>query len=46
MEVVVDNPVTLVQLGNLSDPLVLLVVHIYSNNSYGKNEYQRKHYYF
>ena len=24
MEVVVDNPVTLVQLGNLSDPLVLL----------------------
>ena len=26
MEVVVDNPVTLVQLGNLSDPLVLLDV--------------------
>ena len=30
MEVVVDNPVTLVQLGNLSDPLVLLLslIHI------------------
>ena len=33
MEVVVDNPVTLVQLGDLGDPLVLLrMCNFYSNN--------------